>query len=123
MRVLVVDDYPDNAESMAMFLQLHGHEVRTARSGPAALRAARADPPDVVLLDLSMPGMNGYETARQLRSLLQDRVTLIAVTGHQFDEDPEPAPGSEFDGHFLKPADPDEVEHLLAKLSESLSGE
>src|SRR5438477_916109 len=71
LRVLVVDDYPDNTESMAMLLRLFGHEVATALGGSAALQAARASQPDVVLLDISMPGMTGYEVAKQLRCMFE----------------------------------------------------
>ena len=121
VRVLVVDVYPDNAESMEMFLKLHGHDVRTARSGPAALRAARAEPPDVVLLDISMPGMSGYEIARQLRDMFQDKVMLIAITGRQSDGDEDRALAAGFDRYFVKPADPDAVESVLEELASSLS--
>jgi CheY-like chemotaxis protein len=77
VRVLVVDDYPDNAESMGMLLRLLGHEVATAHDGTAALQAARVRQPDVVLLDISMPKMNGYEVARQLRGLLDPRLEHV----------------------------------------------
>src|SRR5690242_20401824 len=77
-RVLVVNDSADNVESMALVLRLYGHEVYTALGGPAALETARAKRPDVVLLDISMPGMNGYEVARKLRELFRGEVKLIA---------------------------------------------
>jgi CheY-like chemotaxis protein len=76
-----------NVESMALLLRLYGREVQTALGGPAALRAARANPPEVVLLDISMPGMDGYEVARQLRRMFQGRVVIIALTAHGFEED------------------------------------
>jgi CheY-like chemotaxis protein len=121
LRVLVVDDYPDNAESMEMFLKLHRHDVRTARSGPAALRAARAAPPDVVLLDISMPGMSGYDIAGNLREMFHDKVMLIAITGRQSDEDQAHALEAGFDHYFVKPADPDAVESVLEELAGALS--
>ena len=120
VRVLVVNDYADNVESMAMLLRLYGHEVETALGGPAALRAARANPPEVVLLDISMPGMNGYEVARQLRSMFQDRVVLIALTAHGFEEDKRRCLEAGFDRHLVKPADPVKVEQLLRELARSL---
>ena len=67
-RLLVVDDNQDAAVSLAMLLRLQGHEVRVAHDGPAALEMAKAYPPDVVFLDIGMPGMDGYEVARRLRS-------------------------------------------------------
>src|SRR5580704_4258449 len=120
VRVLVVNDYADNVESMAMLLRLYGHEVETALGGPAALRAARANPPEVVLLDISMPGMNGYEVARQLRSMFQDRVVLIALTAHGFEEDKKRCVDAGFDRHLVKPADPVKVEQLIRELAASL---
>jgi CheY-like chemotaxis protein len=120
VRVLVVNDHADNVESMALLLRLYGHEVDTALGGPAALRAARANPPEVVLLDISMPGMNGYEVARQLRSMFQDRVVLIAMTAYGFEEDKRRCVEAGFDYHFVKPADPVKVEQLLPELACSL---
>ena len=120
VRVLVVDDYPDNAESMAMLLRLCGYDVETALSGLAALKAAQAYQPDAALLDISMPGMSGYEVARRLRSMFQDRVLLIAITAHGFDDDRRRYWEAGFDHYFVKPADPQEVEKLLRELEESL---
>src|SRR5580704_17702076 len=120
VHVLVVNDYADNVESMAMLLRLYGHEVQTALGGPAALRAARANPPEVVLLDISMPGMDGYEVARQLRSMFQGRVVLIALTAHGFEEDKKRCVDAGFDRHLVKPADPVKVEQLIRELAASL---
>jgi CheY-like chemotaxis protein len=120
VRILVVDDHADNVESMATLLRLYGHEVETALGGGAALRAARANPPTVVLLDISMPGVDGYEVARQLRIMFQSRVILIALTAHRFEEDKRRCLKAGFDRHFGKPADPVEVEHHLRKLALSL---
>jgi CheY-like chemotaxis protein len=121
VRVLVVDDYPDNVESMALLLRLYGHEVEVALGGPAALRAAAAQQPDAVLLDISMPGMDGYQVARSLRATFRDRpVLLIAITAHGSDEDRRRCEEAGFDLHLVKPADPLEVESLLRELGESL---
>jgi CheY-like chemotaxis protein len=116
-RVLVVDDCPDSAESMAILLRLSGYEVETATGGLSALRAARARRPDVVLLDISMPGMNGYEVARQLRKLFHNDIGLIAVTANGFEEDRCRCLEAGFDCFFVKPADPDEVERALWQLT------
>jgi CheY-like chemotaxis protein len=119
VRVLVVDDYPDNAESMAILLRLFGHKAATAHDGTAALQAARVRQPDVVLLDISMPKINGYEVARQLRRIFQDRVLLIAITALGFVEDRQRCLEAGFDRHLVKPADPAEIERLLGELASS----
>jgi CheY-like chemotaxis protein len=119
VRVLVVDDYPDNAESMGMFLRLFGHEVAIAFNGSAALHAARARQPDVVLLDISMPEMDGYEVARQLRRMFQDRVLLIAITAFGFEKDRQRCLEAGFDRHLVKPADPGEIARMLRELASS----
>jgi CheY-like chemotaxis protein len=119
LHVLVVNDYADNVESMAMLLRLYGHEVDTALGGRAAVEAARAHPPDVVLLDISMPGMDGYEVARQLRRSLGDKVRLIALTAYDSPEDQHWLDAG-FNRHFIKPANPVAVERLLRGLANSL---
>jgi two-component system CheB/CheR fusion protein len=121
VRVLVVDDYPDNVESMAALLRLYGHEVEVALGGPAALRTAQTQQPDAVLLDISMPGMDGYQVARKLRAMFQDRpLLLVAMTAHGFEEDRRRCQEAGFDLHLVKPADPLEVESLLRELGQSL---
>jgi CheY-like chemotaxis protein len=121
VRVLVVNDYPDNVESMALLLRLFGHEVEVALGGPAALRAAQARQPDAVLLDISMPGMDGYQVARQLRAMFRDKpLLLVALTAHGFEEDRRRCEEAGFDLHLVKPADPLAVEKLLRELGRSL---
>src|SRR5260370_33040014 len=120
VRVLVVDDYVDNAESMALLLRLCGHDVETALAGPAALRAAQALQPDAVLLDISMPGMSGYEVARRLRSMFQNRVLLIAITARRFEEDRTRGREAGVDRPFLKPAYPPQLHTLLRPLTAPL---
>ena len=83
LRILVVDDCPDTRASMRLLLQLWGHEVYEAPDGPAALRLARSLVPDVILLDIAMPGMDGCEVARHLRRVPSlDKALLIATTGY-----------------------------------------
>jgi CheY-like chemotaxis protein len=120
LRVLVVNDFKDTVESMAMLLRLHGHEVQMALGGAEALRTARAYQPDVVLLDIAMPGMDGCQVARELRAMLQDRVRLIAITAHGFDEDIRRCREAGFDKHFVKPADPRKVCDILWEVATSL---
>ncbi len=116
-RVLVVDDNTDAADSLAMLLRFERHEVRTAHDGPAALEAAEAFRPEVVLLDLGLPEMDGYEVARRLRerAALKD-VFLVALTGYGQEEDRRRSRESGFDRHLVKPVDPVQVQALLGSL-------
>jgi two-component system CheB/CheR fusion protein len=114
-RVLVVDDNADLAEITAMLLRRAGYEVLTAYDGPTALEAAAFRSPDVVLLDIGMPGMDGYEVARRLRRLphLKD-ARLVALTAHDGECDDQLAREAGIDFHLLKPADRDELMTLVA---------
>ena len=104
LRVLVVDDNVDAAESLATLLRLEGHRVRTAYDGPAALRAAREECPEVVLLDIGLPGMDGYQVARSLRQEPgRENVMLVALTGYGQQEDRRRAQEVGFDKHLVKP--------------------
>ncbi len=115
LRILVVDDNEDSAESMSMLLQCEGHDIDTAYSGETALRLARELRPDVVLLDIGMPGMLGYEVARRLRALEQAApALLIAVTGYGRESDIAMARDAGFDHHLVKPVDFDKLRGLLA---------
>jgi PAS domain S-box-containing protein len=114
-RILVVDDNEDIAESMAMLLRLAGHEVHRVLDGQAALKVARTFQPQVVLLDIRLPGMNGYEVARQLRALAETRhAILIALTGYGQAEDQRRSKEAGFDHHLVKPVDLHRLETLLA---------
>lgn len=113
VRVLVVDDDPDSAEGMARLLKHSGHEVDVALDGKTALQRARAKQPDVVLLDICMPGMDGYEIARQLRAMFQNKVRLVASTALGFEEDRKRCLEAGFDLRLVKPVDPTEVRNLL----------
>jgi CheY-like chemotaxis protein len=119
LRVLIVDDNTDAAESLAMLLRLWGHVVYMAHDGLAALAMARTYLPEVVLLDLGLPGMDGYEVARQLRAA--GRVgspggpALWALTGYGQEEDRRRCKEAGFDRHLLKPVDLDALEVLLAQ--------
>ncbi|HEX9049319.1 MAG TPA: PAS domain S-box protein [Anaeromyxobacter sp.] len=111
-RVLVVDDNADAADTLAELFRLHGHEVEVAYDGPTALEAARARPPDVVLCDLGLPGMDGYEVARRLRAAFP-ALRLVAVSGYAQPEDVARAADAGFDGHVAKPPDPEKLASLL----------
>ncbi|MFL6648615.1 MAG: ATP-binding protein, partial [Sulfurifustaceae bacterium] len=113
-RVLVVDDNRDTAETLATLLHMQGYEVRTAFDGREALDVAEAFHPDITLLDIGMPQMNGYEAAQHIRSRLWgQRTTLIAVTGWGQEDDMRRAIASGFDYHLRKPIDFDLLQPLL----------
>jgi CheY-like chemotaxis protein len=113
MRILVVDDWPDGAASWVPLLRLFDFEVDAATSGAQALEMARAHRPDVGLLDLAMPGMDGCELARRLRRLYPDRLILIAITAHDSEEDRCASRAAGIDFHLRKPAEPQAIVSLL----------
>jgi signal transduction histidine kinase/ActR/RegA family two-component response regulator len=116
-RIMVVDDNAEAADSLAMLLEFLGADVRVARDGPSAVEAFATYDPAAVLLDIGMPGMDGYEVARQLRSRFADRRTLlVALTGWGQEEDRRRAREAGFDHHLIKPADLDTLQRLLASL-------
>jgi CheY-like chemotaxis protein len=115
-RVLVVDDNVDSATSLAMIVELQGHETRLAHDGPSALEAAAAFRPDVALLDIGLPGLDGYQVAHHLRQ--SDcggaaRMTLVALTGYGQHNDRLRTREAGFDHHMVKPVDIDALLHLL----------
>lgn len=113
-RMLIVDDNADAAESVAYLLSLEGHEVRVAADGGTALEMATAFLPDVLILDIGLPVLNGYEVASRLRESAAFRKALfLAMTGYGQREDRERATAAGFDHHFVKPADP---RALLARI-------
>lgn len=118
-RILVVDDNEDAAVSTAMLLEAMGSEVRTAYDGEEALVVAADFRPEVILLDLGMPKLNGYEAARRLReeSWAKDTV-LIALTGWGQDQDRERTRDAGFDHHLVKPVDPSALRALLATIAD-----
>ncbi|HEV2950319.1 MAG TPA: ATP-binding protein [Gemmataceae bacterium] len=114
-KILVVDDSLDGARSLSMLLEILGHEVRTVHDGPMALAEAEKFLPEVVLMDIGLPGMDGFEVARRMR---QDHgmkdTTLVAITGYGQDEDRRRSHEAGFDAHLVKPIDPKDLNHLLA---------
>jgi PAS domain S-box-containing protein len=114
LRVLVVDDNPAVAEGLEMLIELLGHEVRTAPDGPAALQKAQAFKPQVALLDIGLPGMDGCELAQALRADSGEALLLIALTGYGDELTRERVRQAGFDHHFLKPCESDALEALLA---------
>jgi CheY-like chemotaxis protein len=116
-RVLVVDDSLDSAESLAMLLRLSGDKVETAHDGLAALDAVERFRPDVVLLDLGLPKLDGYEACRRIRARPDgSAMTVIALTGWGQDENRRRAQEVGFDAHVVKPVDHTALLDLLGKL-------
>jgi DNA-binding response OmpR family regulator len=112
-RVLVVDDNQDAADSLAMLLSAHGDEVRTAYDGEEAVEADARFQPGIVLLDIGLPKMSGYDVARHIRSRRGAGVLIVAITGWGQDEDRQRSRDAGFDHHFTKPVD---IESLLETL-------
>jgi CheY-like chemotaxis protein len=110
----VVDDNADAADTLAELVRLLGHDVQVAYDGPSAVQAARASRPDVVLCDLGLPGMDGYDVARALRAGGGAPLRLVAVSGYAQPDDVRRAADAGFDAHVAKPPDPAEIERLLA---------
>jgi len=107
----------DAVESLAVVLRMRGHEVRAVHDGPSALTLATAFMPDLVLLDIGMPGMDGYEVARRARLEPEAKgVTLIALTGWGQEEDRGRSKEAGIDFHLVKPVDPSALQELLTSL-------
>ena len=116
-RILVVDDYTDAAESLTMLLQAEGHEVEMANCGIKAIELAQVFHPQVVLLDIGLPDLDGYEVAKRLRALPETRnAILIALTGYGQTEDREFSKSAGFNYHLLKPLNFEELSTLLTTL-------
>lgn len=111
--VLVVDDNADAAETLADVVRMFGHSVRVAYDGPAALHAVGELVPDLVLCDIGLPGMDGYEVARQLRRMHGASIGLIAVSGYAQPDDVARSLDAGFDAHVRKAPDPEELAELL----------
>lgn len=115
-RILVVDDNVDGAESLSMLLQMDGHQTFVSHDGLDAINMAEKVKPDAVLLDIGLPGMNGYEVCQHIRSTSWGKNTvLIAITGWGQPEDRERSKEAGFDTHIVKPVDPDSLANTLAK--------
>lgn len=115
LKVLVADDNVDAAESLCILLEMVGHTVQMAHDGPGVLQAVEQYGPDVILLDIGLPGMDGHEVARRLRAGggQGSRALLIAVTGYSSDEDVSQSRAAGFDHHLVKPVDPELLLSLL----------
>ena len=116
-KILVVDDNHDSALSMSMMLSIMGHETRTAHDGETAVATAETFLPDVVLLDIGLPKLNGYEVAQRIRAKAWGKsMYLIAVTGWGQEEDRQRSSEVGLNVHMVKPVEPAALEKLLAEL-------
>jgi two-component system CheB/CheR fusion protein len=111
--VLIVEDNVDQAQTMRAFLSLKGHSLEIAATGPRALDIARRFRPDVVLLDIGLPGIDGFEVARQLKSEHGDALRIIAVSAYGSERDRQQSLEAGCEVHLVKPADPRFIESLL----------
>jgi CheY-like chemotaxis protein len=115
-KILVVDDNVEAAEALSMLLGIIGHETQIAHDGPQALDAVREFEPDVVLLDLGLPGMTGFEVCREIRATPRQKSPMVvALTGWGQESDRKKSRESGFDHHLVKPVDYDALADLLAK--------
>ena len=115
--ILIADDNVDAAESLQMWLQMSGHEVHIALDGVRALAAAESLRPQVVLLDLGMPGLSGYDVARRIREQpWGQEIVLVALTGWGQEEDRRRTTEAGFNHHLTKPVPPDTIEELIRTL-------
>ncbi len=116
LRVLVVEDHAASAVSLAWFVALCGHVVEIAPDGPAAVEATENRQPDVVLLDIGLPGLDGWEVARRLQGHpAQKRPLLVAITGYDGEADRRRSAEAGIDLHLAKPVDPDQLRWLLQR--------
>jgi CheY-like chemotaxis protein/anti-sigma regulatory factor (Ser/Thr protein kinase) len=115
-RILVVDDNQDSAYFLALLLEHHGHEVRQAHDGLEAVEAAAAFQPDVVLLDIGLPVLDGYEAAQRIRQQLGSELVLVALTGWGHESDRRRSEAAGFNAHLVKPVDNDALIQLIAEL-------
>jgi two-component system, chemotaxis family, CheB/CheR fusion protein len=113
LRILVVEDDADTARTAALLLELYGYKVRLAADGMAALEAARSWQPDVVLLNIGLPGMDGYEVAQRLA--VENKPFIIAVTGYGRDVDRWRSEQAGIHLHLVKPVDPELLLSILRK--------
>lgn len=121
LQVLIVEDNVDSADTLSMLLRLYGHEVRVARSGETALKLASSSRPDIVLLDIGLPGMDGYEVAKRLRDRPDFKnVVMCALTGYTPSEsDRHRQTETGFDHYYVKPVDLAKLQKLFATIQQS----
>jgi CheY-like chemotaxis protein len=114
-RVLVIEDNADARAALATLLEIEGYVVEEAADGAAGIEIVRAKRPSVALIDIGLPGMDGYEVARSVRALGAPQPFLVALTGYSRPEDRQRAMDAGFDTHLVKPVDPTDLAALLSR--------
>jgi CheY-like chemotaxis protein len=122
LRVLIVEDYPDAGDSLALLLRMQGFDVAVAGDGASACAVATAHAPDVLLMDIGLPGPDGWQVAKQLQGLCPCRPLTIAITGYGQPADRQRSRAEGFDLHLLKPVDPAELAAMLEEHRRALQG-
>ncbi|HZF02841.1 MAG TPA: response regulator [Patescibacteria group bacterium] len=115
-RILLIEDNADAREALRALLELDGYEVHAAADGIEGLDLARTKAPEVALVDIGLPGFDGYEVARRMKALPAPPSVMIALTGYSEPEDRQRATEAGFAAHLVKPVDPDGLSRLLARL-------
>lgn len=116
LTILLVEDHDDAREAMRTLLELDGHVVQATGDGQQGIEMAKAMTFDVALIDIGLPGADGYEVARRIRSLHGHQPSLVALTGYGQPEDRKLATDAGFDAHLVKPVDPADLASVLARL-------
>lgn len=116
-RILVVDDHPDSAESLVLLLRLKGHDVTLAHDGISAINAIQSSLPELALLDIGLPGLDGFEVARRAREFdTSHKCMLVALTGYGGDQERQKAKEAGFDGYLVKPVPFDTLLQIVRDL-------
>jgi CheY-like chemotaxis protein len=115
LKVLVVEDDPETAQSLAELVGISGHEAKIAYDGRSAIRDVRDDDYQLVLLDIGLPDMDGYEVARRLTLLGQRSLSIVALTGYDSDEDLRRSDGAGLDAHIIKPCGSEQLQRILQR--------
>jgi CheY-like chemotaxis protein len=123
LRVLVVEDDADSAQTIAELLRLYGHEADIAVDGPTAVLAAESNPPDVILLDIGLPGMDGWQVARLVQEQAVEKTPfLVALTGYRQEADRQRSQAAGIHLHLTKPVDPEQLKALLERFQAVVFG-
>jgi CheY-like chemotaxis protein len=116
-RILVVDDNADAAQTLCSLLAMDGHTVQVAFAGPEALQCVESFRPHIVLLDIGLPGIDGYEVARRIRASYEQPIHLVALTGYGQEADRDRARGAGFADHLVKPVEYSKLQQTLASIA------